>query len=93
MMLEGQLYFFSGNAVAIVGHADLLNTTAQNLNEYLLGPGVYGVLQQPINHRCRPLYYFPGGYLGCQLGIKYPDDHGGRSLPATQPTAHCRHNI
>ena len=60
---EGQGQVLRAHAAPVVGDADAPGTTLHEVQADLAGPGVQGVLQELLDHRCRAFDYLPGGDL------------------------------
>jgi len=74
--LEGEFDVCEGDSGAVVSDADVLHATASQLDVYLAGAGIDGVLDELLDHGRRALDNFAGGDAGDDAGRQYVQFHG-----------------
>ncbi len=73
MALEGQQGIISVHSLAVVSDADQPAPASLDLDADAVCSGVQGVLQQFLDHRCRPVHHLAGGDLVGNLVREYAD--------------------
>ncbi len=56
MLLKRHFHIFLADTASVIGYSDIISSAISYFYNYMVASGVYGVLYQLLNYRCRSVH-------------------------------------